>query len=134
MSDVAAAVLPPSLQSSAPHLAGASAWAESLADWGAQPDALAPNNSEGVSHSSGRLLWKGEGGRPEVGLWICTPGRWRLSLPADELCHFVAGRAVYREDGGEVIDITPGTVVHFRRGWTGECEVMETLRNLYMLV
>jgi hypothetical protein len=123
------ASLPASLQSSAPHLPGASAWSENLADWGLQPDAL-----EGASHSSGRLLWKGEGGRPEVGLWVCTPGRWRLSLPADELCHFVAGRAAYRSDDGEVIEVGPGTVVHFRQGWTGECRVVETLRNLYMLV
>jgi len=121
--------LPASLKSSAPHLPGATAWAENLADWGVQPDAL-----EGVSRSSGRLLWKGEGGRPEVGLWVCTPGRWRLSLPADELCHFVSGRATYRSDDGEVIEVTPGTVVHFRQGWTGECEVVETMRNLYMLV
>jgi hypothetical protein len=123
------AALPRSLASSAPHLAAASCWADNLADWGDQPEAL-----EGRSRSSGRLLWKGEGGRPEVGLWICTPGRWRLSLPADELCHFVAGRAVYRADGGEVIEIGPGTVVHFPKGWTGECEVFETMRNLYMLV
>jgi uncharacterized cupin superfamily protein len=74
------APLPQSLASSAPHLPGAASWAENLADWGVQPDALA-----GVSRSSGRLLWKGEGGRPEVGLWVCTPGRWRLAIPADEL-------------------------------------------------
>jgi len=122
------ASLPQSLESTAPHLAEASHWAESLVDWGVQPDALA-----GVSRSSGRLLWKGEGGRPEVGLWVCTPGRWRLAIPADELCHFVAGRAVYRSDDGEVIEVGPGTVVHFRQGWLGECEVIETMRNLYML-
>lgn len=123
------AALPKSLASTAPHLAAASRWAENLADWGDQPDAL-----EGASRSSGRLLWKGEGGRPEVGLWVCTPGRWRLALPADELCHFVAGRAVYRSDAGETIEIEAGTVVHFPKGWTGECEVFETMRNLYMLV
>ncbi|MGD1877754.1 MAG: cupin domain-containing protein [Kiloniellaceae bacterium] len=121
--------LPASLTSSAPHLPGASTWAENLADWGVQPDAV-----EGVSHSSGRLLWKGDGGRPEAGVWVCTPGRWRLSLPADELCHFVAGRATYRSDDGESIEVGTGTVVHFRQGWAGECEVFETLRNLYMLV
>jgi uncharacterized cupin superfamily protein len=120
--------LPAGLAASAPHLAAASTWTAALADWGVQPDAV-----EGVSRSSGRLLWKGPEGRPEVGLWLCTPGRWRLSLPADELCHFIAGRAVYREDSGEVIEVGPGTVVHFRSGWIGECEVRETLRNLYML-
>lgn len=123
------ASLPRSLASTAPHLQDASHWDGGLADWGFQPDSL-----EGASRSSGRLLWKGEGGRPEAGLWVCTPGRWRLSLPADELCHFVAGRAVYRSDDGEVIEIRPGAVVHFSKGWTGECTVLETLRNLYMLV
>ena len=122
------AALPRSLASSAPHLAAASRWADSLADWGDQAEAL-----EGRSRSSGRLLWKGADGRPEVGLWICTPGRWRLALPADELCHFVAGRAVYRVDDGEVIEIGPGTVVHFREDWTGTVEVFETIRSVYML-
>ena len=68
------------IASSAPHLHGAST-ATDLADWGPQPNAI-----EGASRSAGRLLHKSPGGRPEVGLWHCTPGRWRLSIPADELC------------------------------------------------
>jgi len=49
------------------------------------------------------------------------------------MCHFVAGRAFYRGDDGEVIDIAPGTVVHFREDWTGTVEVFETIRSVYML-
>ncbi|WP_334173916.1 cupin domain-containing protein [Pseudoxanthobacter sp.] len=113
--------------STAPHIAGATTYAD-LADWGTQPDAIEPG-----SHSSGRLLWKGPGGQPESGLWVCTPGRWRLSIPRDELCHFVAGRATYVRDDGEVIAVEPGTVVLFPAGWSGECTVHETMRNLYML-
>jgi uncharacterized cupin superfamily protein len=56
-----------------------------------------------------------------------------LSLPGDELCHFIAGRATYTSDEGEVIEVTPGTVVHFLEGWSGQCVVHETLRNVYML-
>jgi len=124
-----AAARPAGLSSSAPHFTEASRRIDDLADWGPQPDAI-----EGVSRSSGRLLWKGSKSRPEVGLWVCTPGRWRLSLPSDEICHFVAGRATYRgDDNGEIIEVAAGTVVHFRKGWTGECEVHETMRNLYML-
>ncbi|RUV49027.1 DUF861 domain-containing protein, partial [Mesorhizobium sp. M7A.F.Ca.MR.228.00.0.0] len=70
---------------------------------------------------------------PESGIWVCTPGRWRLSIPRDELCHFVAGRATYRSDVGELIEISAGTVVMFPAGWTGECTVHETMRNVYML-
>lgn len=114
--------------SSAPHLHGASTRVD-LIDWGMQPDALG-----GASHSSGRLVHKGPGNQPESGIWVCTPGRWRLSIPRDEFCHFVAGRATYRSDGGEVIEITPATLVVFPAGWTGECTVHETIRNIYMLV
>jgi uncharacterized cupin superfamily protein len=113
--------------SSAPHLHAASARTD-LVDWGPQPDAL-----EGASHSSGRLLWKGPGGQPESGLWVCTPGRWRLSIPRDEFCHFVAGRATYVGDDGETVEVGPGAVVCFPAGWTGTCTVHETIRNLYML-
>ena len=99
-----------------------------LVDWGMQPDAI-----EGASRSSGRLVHKGPQNQPESGVWVCTPGRWRLQIPRDELCHFVAGRATYRSDAGEVIEITPATLVLFPAGWRGECTVHETLRNTYLL-
>lgn len=119
---------PATLASTAPHLYNATAFGD-LVDWGVQPDAIEPG-----SHSSGRLLYKGPNNQPESGLWVCTPGRWRLSIPRDELCHFVSGRATYRRDDGEVIEVEAGTVVMFPAGWTGECTVHETMRNLYMLV
>lgn len=115
------------LAASAPHIHNASVYDE-LVDWGAQPDMLA-----GASHSSGRLLHKGPNNQPEVGLWVCTPGTWRLAIPRDEFCHFVAGRALYRSDQGEEIEVSPGTIVLFPAGWAGVCTVWETIRNLYML-
>lgn len=115
------------LTASAPHMRGASSFA-GLKDWGVQPDAL-----EGQSHSSGRLLYKNHETGTESGLWVCTPGRWRLSIPRDEFCHFIAGRAVYRSDEGETIEVTPGTAILFPQGWTGECQIIETIRNLYFL-
>ncbi|MER9438976.1 cupin domain-containing protein [Mesorhizobium sp. M0618] len=115
------------MTSSAPHLHHASTRTD-LVDWGAQPDALS-----GTSHSTGRLVHKGPNNQPESGIWVCTPGRWRLNIPRDELCHFVAGRATYRSDVGELIEISAGTVVMFPAGWTGECTVHEIMRNVYML-
>ncbi|MDQ6435791.1 cupin domain-containing protein [Mesorhizobium sp. LHD-90] len=116
------------MTSSAPHLHGASTRSD-LVDWGVQPDAIS-----GASHSRGRLVHKGPDNRPECGIWVCTPGRWRLSIPRDELCHFVAGHATYRSDDGEVIEVEKGTVVLFPAGWSGECDVHETMRNIYILV
>jgi uncharacterized protein len=115
------------LDSTAPHLASAST-RNDLVSWGAQPDAI-----EGASQSSGRVLFKGPDNQPESGLWVCTPGRWRLAIPRDELCYFVSGRADYLSDGGERIAISARTLVMFPAGWRGECTVHETMRNTYML-
>ena len=57
-----------------------------LLDWGVQPDAI-----EGVSRSTGRLVHKGPNNRPETGIWVCSAGRWRLSIPRDEFCHSLPG-------------------------------------------
>lgn len=99
-----------------------------LLDWGAQPAAIA-----GESHSSGLLLYKATDGGVESGLWQCTPGRWRLHIPGDELCYFQSGRCRYVADTGRAIDVHAGTLVHFEPGWSGECTVFETMRNTYML-
>ena len=115
------------LNASAPHIHDARIFSD-LKDWGAQPDVL-----KGQSHSSRRLLYKKHETDSESGLWVCTPERWRLAIPRDEFCHFIAGRATYRSDEGEVIEITPGTAIMFPAGWSGECIVAETIRNLYFL-
>ena len=99
-----------------------------LVSWGAQPDAIA-----GASQSSGRVLYKGPNAQPETGLWVCTPGRWRVAIPRDELCYFVAGHADYKSDEGEQVSIRPCTLALFPAGWSGECTVHETMRNTYML-
>ena len=116
------------LNASAPHIHGASTYDHELRDWGGHLEPL-----DGRSQNRGRLLWKGENGLPEAGLWICTPGSWRLTLPRDEMCHFLSGRAVYRPNEGEDIDVSAGTLVHFPEGWSGTVEVFETIRSVYML-
>jgi uncharacterized protein len=115
------------LSSSAPHLARASTRLD-VVSWGAQPDAIS-----GASQSSGRVLFKGPDNKPEAGLWICTAGRWRLTIPRDELCYFVAGRADYVRDNGERVEVLPETLVLFPAGWNGECTVHQAMRNTYML-
>ena len=66
-----------------------------LTDWSDQPDMV-----EGRSHARGILLWTSDDKKSESGLSVCTPGTWRLSLPGDELCHFISGRATYTSDDG----------------------------------
>ena len=99
-----------------------------LADWGAIPTML-----EGESRTSGRLIYKGPDGRSESGLWVCTPGKWACHVTRDEFCHFLAGRATYVHESGEVIEITPDTAAFFPEGWQGVCTVHETVKKLYMI-
>lgn len=117
------------LASSAPHIHGASTY-DDLLDWGPQPDMI-----DGQSRSTGRLLHKGPRNSPETGVWVCSPGTWRISVPRDEFCHFVEGHVIYRRDGtDEMIEATAGTCVLFPAGWEGTAEITKTLRNIYMLV
>ncbi len=116
------------LRSSAPHIAKVSHWQEELVDWGAVPSMI-----EGESRTSGTLLHKGPDGRPECGIWICTPGYWHCHVTADELCHFLEGRCTYTHESGEVIDIEPDTAAFFPAGWKGTCRVHETVRKVYMI-
>jgi uncharacterized protein len=119
--------MPTNLNSSAPHIERPATYGP-LKDWAHQPNPIAGN-----SKSDGVLLHKGPNNQPECGLWQVTTGTWPLEIPRDELCHFVSGRATYTHESGEVIEITPGTLVHFKAGWKGVCVVHETLRNVYML-
>lgn len=99
-----------------------------LTDWGEIPSMI-----EGHSLTSGKLLHKGEDGRSECGIWLCTPGKWLCEVTRDEFCHFLEGSCTYVRDDGEVIEITPGTAAFFPEGWKGVCTVHETIRKLYMI-
>jgi hypothetical protein len=120
--------MPTNLQSSAPHIANASVWSDGLVDWGVIPTMI-----EGESRTSGKVLYKGVGGRPESGVWICTPGYWNCQVTSDELCHFLDGRCTYIHESGEVIEIAPDTTAFFPEGWQGTCRVHETVRKVYMI-
>jgi hypothetical protein len=99
-----------------------------VVDWGVIPTMI-----EGESRTSGKLLYKGPGGSPESGIWICTPGYWNCEVTADEFCHFLSGRCTYTHESGEVIEIRPDTAAFFPKGWKGTCRVQETIRKVYMI-
>ena len=59
-------------------------------DWGD----VAPPIGELVSRTGGLILFRNEDKSSEMGLWECTPGRWRCEVGNDEFFHVLAGRAV----------------------------------------
>ncbi len=116
------------LKSSAPHIHDASNCDLVLIDQGG---CLSPLSSDSINR--GGLLWQDANGIPEAGVRETTPGTWNLTLTADVLCHFVAGRGIYKSHRGEIIEIEPGVVVHFKQGWQGSAEIFENTRVIYML-
>src|SRR5262249_4334008 len=119
------------LNCSAPHIHDAARY-DDLVDWGLQANAL-PAAGGATSHSRGRLLFKTPVRRPETGLWVCTPGRWRRAVPREESLGVMSGRASYRGKAGETISVGPGQAVMFPAGYEGEATVTETLRVPYIL-
>ncbi len=113
---------------SVPRLAGARAFAGELTDWGPVLTMI-----EGRSLTSGVLIHKDPDGENECGLWVCTPGYWNCHVTRDEFCHFLAGRATYTHESGEVIEIEPDTAAFFPAGWRGTCRVHEAVRKVYMI-
>lgn len=104
--------------------------AADLKDWGPVGAPI----GQPVSRTRGVLLDRAPGGFPESGVWECSPGAWRCEVERAEFCHFLAGRATYVHDDGEVIEITPGTTAWFPAGWSGQCTVAETVRKVYAIV
>lgn len=100
---------------------------DDLDDWGPVPEMIS-----GQSHTSGTVLHKGQDGESECGIWVCTPGHWECEVGVDEFCHFLEGRATYTPESGEPFEVRAGTVAFFPEGWTGDCEVHETVRKVYM--
>lgn len=93
-----------------------------------------PETIEGEeSRTSGFLIHKGEGGVPEAGVWICTPGFWRCHVERDEFCHFLSGRCTYAHESGDIIEVEADTTAFFPAGWKGTCRVDETVRKAYMI-
>jgi len=99
-----------------------------LNDWG---PVAAP--IQGASRTSGAILFRDPGGIPESGLWECTPGTWACDVARAEFCYFVAGRCVYVAKDGETAPIEAGDAAWFPAGWTGSCEVLETVRKVYVV-
>lgn len=76
----------------------------------------------------------GDDGRDRVGVWECTPGRWRRQVMEREFAHFLSGRARFVPDHGEPFDINAGDAVWFPADTTGTWEIIETLRKSYVIV
>ena len=103
---------------------------DELADWG---PAKVPVGTL-IAHIRSNEQTSGDGGHDRVGVWECTPGRWRRQVMEREFAHFLSGRARFIPDDGEPFDINAGDAVWFPADTTGTWEIIETLRKAYVIV
>ena len=81
--------------------------------------------------ASGLTLWAD--GDQEAGVWECTPGPSYWKLDCHEFVHILSGRVSVTPDGGDPVEMGPGDTAVFPRGWTGNWQILETIRKVYVL-
>ena len=113
------------LSSSAPHLYPVAGWKADTVQY--LDEAQRPPRETKV------VLYENASDAVEVGIHRREAGVSRIALANHALHYFFLGNAFLRGLGGEKIEVVPGTLVHFKTGWAGECEVVEPLESTYMV-
>lgn len=68
-----------------------------------------------------------------MGIWECTPGKWRRQVLQAEYSYFIAGSGRFLHDNGEVISFKAGDGVYFPAGSTGTWEIEHLVRKSYVI-
>nr|WP_203644683.1 cupin domain-containing protein [Streptomyces sp. SID14478] len=79
---------------------------------------------------TGAVLWESADGKQLRGIWQITPGVV-TDTEANELFVVVSGRATVEVEGGDVLELGPGTAAVLREGDRTTWTVHETLRKAY---
>jgi uncharacterized cupin superfamily protein len=97
-----------------------------------EPAPVALPLGEPVSHTRLHCIERTD--QTEIGVWDCTPGRWRRTITEQEFCHFIAGRGSFTPDGGEPIFFQAGDAILLPENSLGIWEVEETIRKTYVII
>ncbi|WP_030766621.1 cupin domain-containing protein [Streptomyces sp. NRRL F-2664] len=96
-----------------------------------EPDDLDPAQIvSGDPVVTGKVLWESADGKQVRGIWQITPGVV-TDVEADELFVVVFGRATVEVEGGETLEVGPGSAAVLREGDKTVWTVHETLRKAY---
>lgn len=102
-----------------------------LDDWG--PVGL-PEGRKIAKLRGKRLIDPAKVKGPSMGVWECSPGKWRRQVKSAEFAHFVKGRAIFHADTGETVEIEAGDAVYFPANSGGIWEVLATVRKNFILL
>jgi hypothetical protein len=101
-----------------------------LSDWGRAKESI----GQPVAAIRGSELFDAHAPRDRIGVWECSPGRWRRQVMEREFAHFISGQGRFVPDHGEPIEIFAGDAVWFPAYTTGTWEIAETLRKTYVII
>jgi len=91
-----------------------------------------PNPISGEPVESGAVLF--EDAFVEVGVWECTPGTFPSRRDGfREAVTIIKGRGVLRDEDGHETPLVPGAAVAIPEGWSGEWQIDETVRKVYVV-
>lgn len=68
-----------------------------------------------------------------AGIWEAEPGCWRIRYTENEFCRILSGRSVLRDELGGEREVVAGDNFTIPAGFTGEWEVVETTRKIYVI-
>lgn len=102
------------LDSTAPHFWPAALWR----------DFFPPAENFILRRSADALL--------ETGIHRWPAGISIHESAADMLCYILRGAGRFTSGSGESIDAAPDTLIHFKQGWRGSCEIRDELHASYM--
>jgi uncharacterized protein len=89
---------------------------------------------EGDQTEASVTLARHDGGRVEIGVWECTPGRFTADRSfGAEFCHFIFGRVALTHADGTRVVLGAGDAINLPLGWKGEWRVIERVRKLYVI-
>lgn len=92
-----------------------------------------PTSTTGQQETT-QALWQSPDGHVEVGIWECDPGHFTATRDGyDEFCQVLTGSATVHTEGGETVELRPGSILAMPEGWRGSWQVHETLRKVYVL-
>ena len=97
-----------------------------LESWPLEPEQIVSGNPE----VSGLVLHTSDDGRVERGIWQHTAGV-STDTEADELFVVLGGRATIAIEGGQKLEVGPGSLAVLREGDRTTWTVHETLRKVY---
>jgi len=73
-------------------------------------------------------------GENRSGIWECSPGRFERQLANAEVMHILSGACVFTPTGSAPLDIQAGDTLFFPANTTGEWNVTQTLRKVFVVL